>query len=240
MTKHMRVVFHVSWAILAISLMISPFQNCAQVHESSGSSDESSEAANVSFYAAQARDVLQSRCVSCHNPSSTPLAEPTDILNVDSLILGKFVVPGKPQSSPLYLDVIDGLMPQGGPALSDSEIEILANWIWVLGNPSGNPVIVGTGGSGGGAVTPATAPTFTRVNNEVIIPRCIGCHQAGSGRSLAGYNAVKAFTTGSNAVGSLLYQEVNSNSMPTAPNAPLTVTQKLLIFNWITAGALNN
>lgn len=226
------------WMIVAIAalVVILPFQNCGSNH--ARNEQFSSETLNINFYQGEAMKVLNARCTSCHNPSAPPNTGPSNITDVDKLILDQDIVPGKPQTSVLYLSIVDGIMPGGGIVLNEKEIAAISDWIWILGNPSATAVIPGSvtipSGGGGG-----DAPTYTRVRG-VIQARCIGCHGAGSpNRSLADYAAVRTTVNPGQPTMSLLYSEVNTNSMPQG-GAPLSAVDKLLIFNWIAAGAQNN
>ena len=72
-----------------------------------------------------------------------------------------------------------------------------------------------------------------------------GCHNsaiAAEGVVLVDYNSV--ISSGGiipgNPFGSELYQEIYTNRMPPPPHAPLSQTQKDLIYKWIQQGAPNN
>ncbi len=81
--------------------------------------------------AALTKDVLRSRCFDCHGGNATQ--GDIAVLNQSSLLSKKMVVPGKPDESPLYRVLVesdeDVRMPQDAPALNQSEIDTIRQWI---------------------------------------------------------------------------------------------------------------
>lgn len=73
----------------------------------------------------QIAPILEKNCTSCHHSSD---GQHLDLTARDFVLAHKLVVPGKPDSSPLYVAVKSGKMPPSGK-LSDAEIEALAHWI---------------------------------------------------------------------------------------------------------------
>jgi mono/diheme cytochrome c family protein len=69
--------------------------------------------------------IVQPKCIRCHSASA-----PSDGVNL-STYAGAFaqVVAGNPEQSILYTQVQSGAMPQGGPPLTDAEIQDIYNWI---------------------------------------------------------------------------------------------------------------
>lgn len=221
--------------MILLTLIFLPFQNCSGVHNQADQMSQSEQ--NLLIYQAAAMKVLTGRCISCHNSSATNVNGLTDLTDVDQLIAKAYIYPGKPQNSPLYLKIVDGLMPKNGDLLPADEMAAISDWIWVLGNPFFLPDI---NGSGDGPGLIGISVTYRDIQ-QVINARCIGCHGAGSNNgSLATYNDVRTRLQPGVPNGSVIFQEINSNSMPPAPAAPLTGTQKSMFFKWIADGALNN
>lgn len=74
--------------------------------------------------------LLQKNCTRCHGGSS-----PRAGLSLDSytnVLKGSgrpAVVPGNPDSSPMYTLVKSGAMPYGGPKLADANVQLIFDWI---------------------------------------------------------------------------------------------------------------
>ena len=92
------------------------------------------------------------------------------------------------------------------------------------------------------SITPGTGPaSFARVNNEILIPKCLSCHD-GSQPSLPNFKSFAALMSSGalnpgDPASSKLYTEVKSGSMP--KNGPaLSSGEVSLIQDWILAGAL--
>lgn len=118
-------------------------------------------------------------------------------------------------------------------------------------------VVAGTTGTTAAGTTTGTTPpvtatpaptasgstaTFTEVNTQILQPLCVSCHGSGASPDLSSYSSFATNTTfvvPGNAAQSLLYQMVQSGSMPQGGTA-LNSTQLSLIQEWIDEGALNN
>lgn len=222
------------------ALLLGPFQNCQPFHHK-GQTDESSlDLANIR--AQQAMFLLETKCASCHSASSVEPTPIPDILDIQFLIDNDHIKPGEPQNSPLYLSLIDGIMPpeNSGVALLESDVELMRDWIIDLAD--GGVIDIPGGGNNPPPPPPpppATPATFTQIR-AIIQARCISCHQSGSGNGgLANYTQVRSYVTPGSTAGSEFYTRVASNNMPQG-GGPLTAQQKSQIASWINAGAPNN
>lgn len=164
--------------LLGFALILS-YQNCSRLidsnHQEGLSSLANSPQLDLSVVEADAMKVLEQKCLSCHDQNATnPLK---DILNKEKMILEGYVVIGEPQSSPIYIDVIDGQMPPDAP-LNNAEVSTLKLWLLgenalsdslsdVLAPPTDGPVI-----------EPAK---FTEVQ-ALLRNSCGGCHLNGNNR----------------------------------------------------------
>ena len=95
---------------------------------------------------------------------------------------------------------------------------------------------IGNLGAGYSYVTP---PTYTSLKADVLTSRCLSCHGSSGGFSTEFYSQIITRVSVGNPAGSLLYQRVANDSMPTS-GGPLTAAQKQKIFDWIADGAPNN
>lgn len=224
--------------IVAGAVLLFTYTNCSSDHGVSADISSFNATAALESLRQQKDSVLVNKCASCHN--STSVSVITDILNTQTLINDGFVNVGSPQTSPLYLDVIDGLMPPAGsPPLTNSEIYILRDWISAEGGNfdtyiGGTPIDPG-GGAG--------SSDFTQVR-AVLNQNCTSCHRAGGnlprldvdaptlrGTLYQGQNLVIP----NNASGSLLLQSFAR--MPTGGPLGVNSSAANVIRNWINTGA---
>lgn len=222
--------------------------NCSSVHEGSQEQQASSfdSEALLAELTEKSTVILNAKCVSCHNASSTD-SELKNVLDIDVLTQGGFIVVGSPQSSPLYLSVVDDIMPSDNiEKLTAGEKETLRDWISALG---GNfDTIIGGGDIDTGGADQGPPGTYTQVR-AILNARCVNCHGGGgsppnltgsyaqlmAGMTRNGLPVVVARDPGR----SRLYASVAGDSMPQNQN-PLTAEQKRQIRTWISAGAPNN
>jgi mono/diheme cytochrome c family protein len=229
--------------ILIISLLLLPFLNCSggigDAESALSSASNINTAAILESLRLQKTQILSTHCVSCHNQDATD-NQLKDILNTDFLDANNFINLGSPQTSPLYLDVVDGIEPPGGGTLSQGEIAILRDWIAAEGGNfntyiGGSPVDPGTGGSN----TP-----FTPVRT-VLRQNCTSCHSSAGrlpnldvdGPTLRAtvYNGSRLVVVG-DPNGSLLYQAFAR--MPDGQPLGTNSAQAGAIRTWIANGAL--
>jgi mono/diheme cytochrome c family protein len=213
-------------------LLMLPFQNCGSRHDSELALSSADQA--LIFYQGEVQKVFQAKCASCHQVGNE--TELQNILDFDELISKGFVVPGRPEISPVYLLVVDDIEPRANHSkLTIAEKDIVAAWIIALYDPSGAGGTIG--GGGGGANN-----TYMRVRNEVLVPYCISCHGAtgaAGGIRLDTYQTVMTQVNRNAPASSPVYSQMLFDFMPTGPNkVPLQL--KNLVLNWIVDGAQNN
>ena len=83
-------------------------------------------------FAREVAPILEQSCLPCH--SATKAAGGLGLISREALVAKKAVVPGKPESSPLFVlsalpSSSPGAMPPGGPRLSDAQLKVLKTWI---------------------------------------------------------------------------------------------------------------
>lgn len=119
-----------------MGVLLVSFQNCDSEHmlgsELASSGGPSGYDPGVfAVLQTAALEVLDNRCASCHDGSvggTTP-----DVMDVAGLRASRYIVPGYPQNSPLYLVMVDGRMPQSGPNLAGTvEIQKIRDWIQMM------------------------------------------------------------------------------------------------------------
>ena len=106
--------------------------------------------------------------------------------------------------------------------------------------------LVGCGGStpGGRTENPpefSTPPTYSEIQAYILQPKCYACHSGGGGGgyNLSYYSGLMTRVISFDAAGSLLFQRVNTGSMPQG-GPPLSPTELEAIEDWIDLGAENN
>lgn len=116
----------------------------------------------VSFSELSAR-IIAPKCLRCHGDFATESG------------LSEEVTPGRPESSPLYLETREGEMPQGGPRLSESELSLIRDYILGLAPSTVTEPIT----------EPTPAPTqtsspladYAQVRSQVLESKdCLRCH----------------------------------------------------------------
>ncbi len=179
--------------------------------------------------------VLGSKCLRCHSgdkPSGGVL-----IADAKQLIDDGLVIPGKPDSSPIYVAVLDDSMPLGAGKLTTREKEAVRDWI-AAGAPTKPGEI---------PVEPPPdivppAVLFARVQKEVLKPACVRCHSGEKPKGdvlLETYEQLFAgddpLVVAGDAEKSYLFQIVRDEIMP--PKTKLTAEQMDLLKRWIQNGA---
>ncbi|OQW47276.1 MAG: hypothetical protein A4S09_15900 [Proteobacteria bacterium SG_bin7] len=231
---------------VVLAVIVSVFySNCSPTHNSGNGSSNINTAAILQSLQTNSLKILTDKCSSCHN-DATVNSTLKDILDVNYLESSGFIDPGSPQTSPLYMSIVDQIMPKNGTPLSAEDIAILRDWIAALGGNFNTFIGAVDGGNTGGGSGNNVQGTFTQVN-QILQQRCVNCH---GGQQKPNLNLVYAQliveTTAANlrvitpgdVSNSRLYQSVVTNSMPQG-NA-LTNTQKEIIRTWIAAGARND
>lgn len=230
-------------SLTVICLISILYSNCTPIHHVGTGSSNINTAAILENLQSNSLKILTDKCSSCHNGNTTN-STLKDILDVSYLQSSGFIDSGSPQTSPLYMSVVDQIMPENGAPLSAEDIAVLRDWIAALG---GNfDTFIGAVDGGNNNTGPAIQGTFTQVN-QILQQRCVNCHggQQKPNLNLAYAQLVAETTeatlriiTPSDVSNSRLYQVVVTNVMP--QGNPLTNTQKEIIRTWIAAGAKND
>lgn len=245
--KNQKILF----IVITMAVTLTLFQNCADLIDNSKHSSSSpsaitpSNGLSAAEYAArvsEAKIVLQQYCVSCHNTTNGVSTKIPDILDLKYLETAGYIFIGSPQTSPLYIMMVDKVEPRDGKEVSDYDLEAIRNWL--MGPVSSDSILSEGGGDSGVTLTPAT---YANVDRLIIRanpgPNCIGCH----GNSGAGSMATRADLLRNNRIvpnnptASTIWQRVtrmqNQQGFMPQGRAPLTPAQLSLLTRWINAGA---
>ncbi len=219
-------------------LAITAGNGCAPIHDASLSSTPAGMMLSVDPQLnSQATGILSSRCLGCHGASGS--GGVSNITDVNHLIDAGLITPGNASQGRIIGSIIGGTMPPGGN-FPTTELTTLQNWI--------NSMAWVPEGSGGGIQSPPPVvleAKFSNIHTNILTPKCIPCHRAGGTEPGINY---ETFTltrqTGKVTPGlplsSAMYTECTSGKMPEAPYSALTTEELKVIYDWITAGALNN
>ncbi len=212
--------------LMAAGAAIVLFQNCSSSHSTAENASLSAQDQTLALQNTSI-EILAGRCYSCHNPNN-PNGSIADITDVDELLYKRLIIPGEPQLSLLFTEVQSGSMPQNSGPLEASLVKILNDWIIALkaAPPPGGGTVITLG------------PTYSAVNNLIIKPKCLNCHNSASaagGVSFSTYAQLMNTIVAGNPGASVFYTEIMGNTMP--PNGPLSQAEKDAVMQWITAGA---
>jgi Planctomycete cytochrome C len=114
---------------------------------STGSTDPNCDAIKT-----QTRAILQANCTACHGPTAD--IEKTKfnyILDTAQLKASGKVVPGSPETSPIYKKMASGEMPPRDPKPSKGDVKVIEDWIKVCLAPPSPTTGGAAGGSGAGS-----------------------------------------------------------------------------------------
>ncbi|MDR3680123.1 MAG: hypothetical protein P4L41_09170 [Flavipsychrobacter sp.] len=184
------------------------------------------------------RDILpifQSNCAKggCHDASS---GRSGYVLDNYKDVIKKGIVPGNPAASKIWQSISMKIfnvevMPQDGPSLSATDLDLIKRWI-------------ATGAIDSGACSTNNCDTTSFTYSGTIAPLmqkyCIGCHNSPSvaGGSLADYTSVKDAAVNGRLLGDIEHLP-GYNAMPLGGNM-LEDCQITQVKKWVAAGAPNN
>ncbi len=208
------------------------YQNCSKPYINSADQASQSQA---NLIEQKAMVVLTTRCSSCHNADYK--SGGVDVLNINEMLASGVTIPGEPSLSPIFSAIQSGRMPPS-KFLSQSEIQAVYDWI-ADGSKTAAPVTIPNVDPGLGVLL----PTFASINKNILQPKCLGCHNSNSTNGVNFSTYLLTLTTVQKTLplSSGLYTSVATrNTMPKGNSRSLTAAENKAIFDWITAGALNN
>lgn len=234
-----------------LSICLIALTACGPFQLGSGTALTTSDSGNSSLgvsnpSSAQALDILNRNCTSCHG-STSGLGNVYGLQNVNHMVQSGLIVPGSPSSSLLYNEIATGSMPPGSP-LSAAEKNTIYQWILSANSSTGSSPVTPTPTPTPPVPTPTPTPTpaaasFAYIEKTILGPKCVACHSGTSGS--AGYSfdtytrTMKAVNTKS-PTSSKLYTITHSGQMPPKTSQRLNSEQENLILQWIQEGAKNN
>lgn len=128
-------------------------------------------------------------------------------MTTEEALLEKWIIPGKPEESRLFLVVENGKMPKNASPLSTADLEFIRNYINGLASK--------------------TVVTFEQIQKEVLEPSCIACH-----KRVTSEEALMRWINTEDPLNSKFIQVVRSGKMPKdAP--PLDIDKQKLILQYL-------
>ncbi|HEX4926120.1 MAG TPA: c-type cytochrome domain-containing protein [Bdellovibrionales bacterium] len=178
--------------------------------------------------------LINTNCNGCHG-TAPGSGNVYDVTNVSHLVSTGLIVPGSPDTSPLFNTIAAGNMPPTG-SLAAADIETIRQWI-----------IDGAQQGGGGPLPtptppPPLAPSYQSIAANILVPKCVSCHRAGrsqGGVRLDNYDDVRREVRVNNPASSPLYESIESGAMPEG-GPVLPANEVAAVLQWIQNGALNN
>jgi len=113
--------------IVGLSLLLLVACGKQSSSNQSGVQEGGTPPALTGTYASIDANIFQPLCYRCH--TGTNPAGGDDFSNYPSLLTSYDIVSGNPEQSQLYIDVKNGVMPKGGPALSAVQVQAIYDWI---------------------------------------------------------------------------------------------------------------
>jgi uncharacterized membrane protein len=91
----------------------------------------------------------------------------------------------------------------------------------------------------------ASAVTFTAINRQIIVPKCVQCHSATNASAGLNFSTYEGVVTDGVVVPghpeqSSIFLQVQSGAMPMGSTPKLTSAELQLLSDWITAGGKND
>ena len=199
-------------------------------------------------FARQVKPILESTCLSCHNPDNVKGELLLDTRE-NALIGGEYgpsIEPGKPDDSSLYTLTIldpddDDIMPPKGDPLTKEQTDILKNWIEQGAEWPEDMVL-----------KPAQKVEFVADVQPILELNCVSCHREGHAdgdlqldireKAFAGGKAGKAIIPGRSSLSSLytftILPEDHDDLMPPAKkDGPMSSDKSDILRFWIDQGA---
>jgi mono/diheme cytochrome c family protein len=191
--------------------------------------DKNQPAVGGSKYSAIQERIIKPKCLSCHSGVA-----PADGLDLSSYAgVMSQVVAEEPDKSPFYQSVLTGRMPKSRPAISKTDLELIAQWIKGGAKETDNGL-------------QSMRPTYQWVHKNIFEPRCLVCHNSERPRGHVDFSTYEALikSTGHDAAPifpssidkSAVYLEVLEQKMPPKPRA-ITPEEMRVLSDWIVRGA---
>lgn len=168
-------------------------------------------------------EVFAPNCISCHRQGGAI----ADLTTREAMLDKGWIVPGDPAASQIFMSVVAGRMPKGGPTLEPRLVALLEKWI--LDGAPGEDVPI---------APPEEKAGYEKLLADVVGPRCAGCHsgaEPAADLDVTDYSQVMGYVVPGNPGESFLYEAVETQYMP--PRKPLSAAQVNEIKQWILDGA---
>jgi len=233
-------VFKILPLVLALLIMapLLAYTNCSSAeHDPSGLDQSSIDTATVlKTLRQETNSIFNNKCSSCHNAQTTD-NNLKNLFDLSYLVNNNFIHLGLPQTSPLYLQLVDGIMPPTGSTdITNYEMTVIRDWIAAEGGIFqtyiGGTPIDGSGDNGFSAV------------RILLNQNCVNCHKSGGEPPRLDVDAAtlrgsvfqgRPLVVPGNAAASVLFQSLGG--MPTGNPMGMNSADGIIFRNWINSGA---
>ncbi len=144
-----------------IILLLLNFVSCTDAGKLHFNANELQAPALKEDFATFKAEILKPMCLDCHAWAETEEG------------LKPYITVGDAERSTLYKVLRDGSMPLNRPALSSIQLELVEKYINALRTPTTPPPSPAPNGD---TETPEDRITFQMISDEILTPRCLGCH----------------------------------------------------------------
>lgn len=205
------------------------YQSCSPVHD--GSSLSLNSQSSLSIYTQTLYPIISTNCAACHGAIQSPLFAVNDPGSSHNVLLSSQLVSlSSPDQSLLVRKISGGH--SGIPVnLSNDIRSAITDWGRQLGSLDDQS-------------DPSVKATFSYIQQNILVPKCLSCHRPGGRRPQTDYsNYSTTISTGKVTAGdaqaSQLYTQCFSQAMP-LNGSVLNTSQLNALKDWINAGALEN
>ena len=206
--------------IIAMTIIAGNFlTGCGQYKAMSTATDSLNSDTSSDGIATKAKQLINSRCNSCHSPAD-PQGGVGFIIDLKSMFAAGLIVPGDPVNSYINQVIATDYMPEGQP-LNIEEKELVQSWIQQILAQNIDVEV-----------------PFANTQS-LVINRCSGCHSSAGGSAgginLENHSQISNLINPGDPYGSPLFDSVLASRMP--PDQPLSTRELAMIYNWIYTGA---
>ena len=219
----------IALVVLVILSFSSLYQSCSPVHNDKSLSQTSQS--SLSIYTQTLYPLVSGNCAACHGALQSPLFAVNDPGSSHSVLLNSQLVSlSSPDQSLLVRKISGGH--SGIPVnLSNDLRSAITEWSRQLGSLDDQS-------------DPSVKATFSYIQQNILVPKCLSCHRPGGRRPQTDYsNYSTTVSTGKVTAGdaqaSQLYTQCFSQAMP-LNGSVLNTSQLNALRDWINAGALEN
>jgi mono/diheme cytochrome c family protein len=219
----------IAFVFLVFLSFSSLYQSCSPVHNEKSLSQTSQSSLNI--YKQTLYPLVSGNCAACHGAQQNPLFAVNDPGSSHNVLLNSQLVSLPSPDQSLLVRKISGGHSGIPVNLSNDLRAAITEWSRQLGSLDDQS-------------DPSVKATFSYIQQNILVPKCLPCHSPGGRRPQTDYsNYSTTLSTGKVTAGdaqaSQLYTQCFSQAMP-INGAVLNASELNGLRDWINAGALEN